>query len=499
MPYTINRFSGAQLAVIPDGTIDNSTGITIVGKNYAGYGTVQNENFLYLLENFANNTPPPRPISGQIWFDSSSSKLKFYDGSKFRTTGGAEIGSIQPTGLTTGDFWFDTTNKQLYAWSGDAFVLIGPQGVPNAGTTEMVSRSVRDTQQVSHAIIEAIVNGTTLFTISADGAYTLDPTVNPITGFDKIQQGITLVNTKNDSEGQTTTTHRLWGTATNSDRLGGYSYTSFVRKSSASFDTLVNFSDDGFTVGNTPKLRVFNAGAATPTIQNLYNDTIIFQTTVDQQTKIPLKLVGSDVLPGNDNATNLGSSLVRFAAVYAGSFNGIATQAGSLTLGTGSATASIASSAGTIVARTTADQTINGVNITAGAVQGTYFVGTATSANYADLAEKYLTDVEYDVGTVVMVGGEKEVTACQSGQRAIGAVSANPAYMMNSELEGGTFIALKGRVPVKVSGKVKKGNRLFAGVNGCAVVADPQSPDAFAIALEDSNESSVKLVECLIL
>ena len=82
------------------------------------------------------------------------------------------------------------------------------------------------------------------------------------------------------------------------------------------------------------------------------------------------------------------------------------------------------------------------------------FNGTATAANYADLAEKYLADNEYEPGTVVAVGGEAEVRATVFGDRAIGVVSTAPAYMMNSELEGGTYVALKGRVPCKVVGSV---------------------------------------------
>ena len=86
MPYAINKYNGTLISTVADGTIDNTTDLKIIGKNYAGYGEVQNENFLYLLENFANNNPPPRPIQGQLWFDSSNSKLKFYDGElKFLT------------------------------------------------------------------------------------------------------------------------------------------------------------------------------------------------------------------------------------------------------------------------------------------------------------------------------------------------------------------------------------------------------------------------------
>lgn len=125
--------------------------------------------------------------------------------------------------------------------------------------------------------------------------------------------------------------------------------------------------------------------------------------------------------------------------------------------------------------------------------------GTATSANYADLAEKYLADKEYEVGTVLMVGGEKEVTACKWGSRVAGVVSANPAYLMNSELEGGTAIALRGRVPVKVIGRVKKGEELIASDNGYAVMAVPHANRVFAVALETSDDEGPKLIEALIL
>jgi hypothetical protein len=115
------------------------------------------------------------------------------------------------------------------------------------------------------------------------------------------------------------------------------------------------------------------------------------------------------------------------------------------------------------------------------------------------LAEKYLADTEYEVGTVLMVGGEKEVTACQVGFRAVGPVSEKPAHLMNSDLEGGTAVALKGRVPVKVTGIVLKGQRLVAGPNGTAQAAMGNTSDVFAIALESNSEVTVKLVEAIIL
>ena len=125
--------------------------------------------------------------------------------------------------------------------------------------------------------------------------------------------------------------------------------------------------------------------------------------------------------------------------------------------------------------------------------------GTAVQAQYADLAEKYLADREYEIGTVVAIGGEAEVTACSQGDRAVGAVSANPAYAMNSGLDGGTYIALKGRVPIKVEGPVRKGQRLVAGDWGCACAINDSDPDVFAVALETNNNTGVNLVEALIL
>lgn len=123
--------------------------------------------------------------------------------------------------------------------------------------------------------------------------------------------------------------------------------------------------------------------------------------------------------------------------------------------------------------------------------------GVATSSQYADLAEKYLADKDYDVGTVMMIGGSAEVTQCSEGNRAIGVVSAEPGFMMNRDLKGGTYIALKGRVPVKIHGNVKKNQRLIAGPDGTAIATVTANPDVFAVALEDSNGKDV--VEALVL
>ena len=132
---------------------------------------------------------------------------------------------------------------------------------------------------------------------------------------------------------------------------------------------------------------------------------------------------------------------------------------------------------------------------TAGTIVGQWGLGPGSTleATYADLAEKYESDKSYEHGTVVVVGGDAEVTACHSfmSMRVAGVVSANPAFVMNKELSGGVLVALKGRVPVRVSGQVKKGDLLVtADELGCATSAqtDDVPPTAVVgIALKDSE------------
>jgi hypothetical protein len=129
---------------------------------------------------------------------------------------------------------------------------------------------------------------------------------------------------------------------------------------------------------------------------------------------------------------------------------------------------------------------------------GTIF-GTATTAQYADLAEKYTTDVEYEAGTVlaVAINGNAEATQTwQSGQRVLGVISTNPAFLMNDEADG-QAIALRGRVPVKVVGPIRKGQPLICNQDGKGIYGD--TSNSFAIALETNEDVNVKLVECVIL
>ena len=133
-------------------------------------------------------------------------------------------------------------------------------------------------------------------------------------------------------------------------------------------------------------------------------------------------------------------------------------------------------------------------------IYGINFLGTSTTAQYADLAEKYLPDAEYAVGTVMMIGGMAEVKQHDGRKiRALGVISDKPAYKMNDGLEGGVYIALKGRVPVRVIGPVTKGQSLFGTSLGLAMAIDESTSTTFAIALENFAENTVGVVEAVIL
>ncbi len=477
MPYQIDLTNGTTLTTIQDGTIDQTTNLKLVGRNYAGYGEIQNENFVHLLENFASNNAPSRPLDGMIWFDTAANKLKFYDGVKFRTTGGAEIGASQPAGLTTGDFWWDTSNDQLYAYNGASFVLVGPQGV-GATTTQLKSRTVKDTLNVNHPIIEAIIDNDTVFLIS-DSTFTIN-TVDPtqfITGFDNVKKGITMVNTLNATNGVTSSDHRFWGTAANALRLGGIPAANFLQVGGNT-----NFDDTGFTVGTGNDLRISIINGNEARIFNEVGSVIKLGASNTHSVSV----TATGFIPAITNTFALGTSANVFSNVYATNFTGLASEATAIKLASTSYVGSTTAGVNTVALRNaTGDLTAN------------IFNGVATQARYADLAEKYLADANHPTGTVMSIGGAKEIQKAEQGSIVVGVVSSAPAYLMNAELIGGTSVAIKGRVPVLVTGTVSKGDKI--GVSSTAGIGiKVTSGDYFAVALESDSRADVSLVECYI-
>lgn len=131
------------------------------------------------------------------------------------------------------------------------------------------------------------------------------------------------------------------------------------------------------------------------------------------------------------------------------------------------------------------------------------FRGVATSAQYADVAEKYESDQIYEPATVVVFGGEKEITVTniRGDTRVAGVISEYPAYIMNS-MSDGQAVALRGKVPVKVVGSVQKGDLLITGnLEGHAEVASGEfSPNAvFAKSLENKDSTGPGTVYAVVL
>lgn len=486
MAYQINRFDNSVLTTVQDGTINSVTDLKFVGRNFSGYGEIQNENFLFLLENFAGLNPPPKALDGQIWYDTGLQKLKFYDGSRWRTTGGAEVQSTQPSGLTEGDFWWDSSNDQLYVFNGASFILIGPQSV-GEGVTQLVSSQVLDINNNLKTIIKGVVSDEVVFVIynrpseDPNPFFDLSPS-NPIPGFDRIQSGITL-NVNPDI--------KLWGTSTNSEKIDGVGIGDIVLKNEAVFDNRVDFSDLGIAIGESLGFKLYVKDISDGVIQNESGPENEIHFITNNNTETPVHSVtinNTGMIPPENNVYQVGSTTNIWKEVHAAQFIGEATQARQL----------LVLDTNTFVSgRITSTPNTVAVRDSSGNLSAVLFQGTATQARYADLAERYTTSEEWPAGTAMAVCTHEDHETCpaDSNDLVVGVVSANPAYLMNSE-SSGQALALEGRVPVRVIGSVSKGDIVYVSENG--VCSTQISQARVGIALETNADKGEKLVECII-
>ena len=169
MSYTINRTNGTTLTSIVDGSIDQtSTDLVLIGKNASSYGVYVNDNFVHLLENFANSSQPSHPIIGQLWFDTTQNRLKVYDGSSFKVSGGTVVSNSIPSGITTGDIWIDSNNEQLYFNDGIQTLLAGPIYTSTQGLTGFQVQTILDTNEISRTIALLYVSQTLIGIFSKD-------------------------------------------------------------------------------------------------------------------------------------------------------------------------------------------------------------------------------------------------------------------------------------------------------------------------------------------
>ena len=284
---------------------------------------------------------------------------------------------------------------------------------------------------------------------------------------------------------------------------------------------IINVSNGGTGATSAAQART-NLGLSTMAEQSSSNVSIT-GGSITGITPLALTVGGTGANNAASARVNLGLTIGADVQAYSAtltSFAGITTTGIVVRTGTGTATTR-ALAAGTNIAITNVDGVAGNVTITGSSTptvtsiikSGTTAVGdigqstnrfaviygTSTSAQYADLAEKYTTDAKYDVGTVLAVSTSEDSDATKTwakGQRVLGVISEKPAFIMNDSIDG-QAVALRGRVPVKVIGSIKKGQPLVCTNDGKAVYGDEQN--SFAIALQTNLDANEKLVECVIL
>jgi hypothetical protein len=396
MSYTINLTNGNVFATIPDGTINQSSSQTLIGRNYAGYGQFLDDNFIHLLESGANSTPPGAPLVGQLWFNTTTAILEVFNGTGFKAIGGSQAATTAPTNNAVGDLWYNTTLAQLNVWTGTQWLLVGPIYTSATGITGAIPAIIIDNTSASHIVVELYVNNTIVGIISEDAAFTPQ---TPITGFTTVRPGITLATITGSQ------VPLFQGTATNSQLLNGVSGNSFMR-----------------TDANT-----FTSGSIAVNSSAL--DTAIINSA------------------GNA-VGNIGSASSYFNTIFARS----------------------------------------------------------TSAQYADVAERFASDTQYAAGTVVELGGSAEITISNTelSESVFGVISTNAAYLMNSGAGDDLThppVAMTGRVPVQVTGIIHKGDRLVSAGNGMARAAQIGEATAFNVigrSLDDKLDSGLGVVEAIV-
>jgi len=545
MAYKINNTFGTLLVTLADGTIDvATTDLTLIGKGYAGFGEKLNENLVKLLENFNNTSAPSKKIQGQLWFDQTNKRLNVYDGTKFKPAGGPTNSTSAPTNAVLGDTWFDTTNTQLYVYNGTAFTLIGPTTVAGSGVTQVFAESPEDNTGVKRSILKMVSNDTVVGVVS-NLAFTPSSTetlgaVLVSAGFSSIAQGIQLSTSVSSA--------KFRGTATDADALGGVAAANYLRSNAndttsgslgilndtgltlgAGSDIRFSLSSDDLTIAQTTQdkdiIFTVNDGGVTTTLMTMDGSTGLLElpSVGDLRVKGNLTVDGTHTtfntttLSVEDNIIELNRNISNNAGMP--SFTGLKVNRGETSSATeqnlywvwdetfaddGSTTHGNAGGAWTAFKSGGGQNELSAptlVDIRANIVHA-----TSTSAQYADLAERYATDTPLETGEVVILGGNEEITKCMEDKSdaVFGVVSVAPAYLMNSEAGNNDThpaIALKGRVPVKITGQGLAGDRVVSAGYGEARTARSGEATTFNTLgrlIQDKYNEQTALTECVI-
>jgi hypothetical protein len=537
MAYKINNTFGTLLVTLADGTIDTAkTDITLIGKGYAGFGERLNENFVKLLENFNNTSAPSNKQQGQLWFDKTNKQINVYTGDKWKPVGSTTNSTSAPSNAVQGDLWWDTGNSQLYVYSGSAWTLIGPTTVSGSGVTQVVSEVVQDNTGVNRDILKLVTNDIVVGVVSNLAFTPSSSETNGAAliaaGYSSVAQGVQLSTTVSNN--------KFRGTATDSDALGGVAVANFLRSDQndsttghleilndnglrigAGSDIEMTMSGDNFTIANVTedgdiKFTV-NDGGSTKSVITMHGDTgdvrIHGNLTIDGDTVTS----NTSTLTVEDNIIELNRNISNNAGMP--NYTGLKVNRGETSVATeqnlywvwdetfaddGTTIHGNAGGAWTAFKASDTDTELEAptlVDIRANIVHA-----TSTSAQYADLAERYATDTPLEVGDVVILGGSEEVTICndEMSDAVFGVVSEAPAFLMNAEAgdnQTHPMIALKGRVFVKLQGTAQPGDRIVSAGNGEAKVAGIEDCTAFNVlgrVIKHKYNVETALTECVI-
>jgi hypothetical protein len=545
MAYKINNTFGTLLVTLADGTIDTATtDLALIGKGYAGFGEKLNENLVKLLENFNNTTAPNNKIQGQLWFDQTNKQINVYTGSKWKPAGGPANSTSAPTNAVQGDLWFDTSNTQLYVYNGTAWTLIGPTTVAGSGVTQVVSEVAPDDAGVNQSYLKLVANDAVVGVVS-NVAFTPNATDTTsaaliTAGFAAVAQGLQLSSTVSSA--------KFRGTATDSDSLGGVAAANYLRSDAndstnssftiandtglilgAGSDITMSLSSDNLTIAQTTQdkdiIFTVNDGGVTTTMMTMDGSTGLLElpTVGDLRVKGNLTVDGTQTtfntttLTIEDNIIELNRNISTNSGMP--NYSGLKVNRGETSTATeqdlfwvwdetfaddGTTIHGNAGGAWTAFKSGGGDDELSAATLVD--IRANVLHATATSAQYAELSERYATDTTVEAGDVVMLGGIEEITKCEEAvsDAVFGVVSGAPAYLMNSEAGNNDThpaIALKGRVPVKVRGTGQAGDRVVSAGSGEARVAAPDEATTFNTLgrlIKDKYNEETTLTECVI-